>query len=295
MKSQQQSRVSKVHAHLTSASASSLTAPAPASTHRQVIVITGIASGLGRALAETYLSLGHTVAGCARRKERIQELEQKHRAISDRILFMVCDVTNLSALDDFAAQVQARFGKVDMVVANAGSGMGSSMPWEANADEFERVLKVNTMGVFNTIHVFMPLLIASTKADGGIFVRRMITISSGLGHSVSPLASAYSASKWAVESLSKSTAQGLERVKDVAGKLICVPLSPGVVATELNTMKGCPPADKWAATAAPFILNIPPEHNGYSVCVPNYYSTEYMSTWIIPPNSPLPSNVVRPK
>jgi len=90
-------------------------------------------------------------------------------------------------------------------------------------------------------------------------------------------------------------AQGLERVKDVAGKLICVPLSPGVVATELNTMKGCPPADKWAATAAPFILNIPPEHNGYSVCVPNYYSTEYMSTWIIPPNSPLPSNVVRPK
>ena len=105
-------RVKKLHDNLISGTTSNSLLIDVSNLTPQVVVITGIASGLGRALAEEYLSRGHFVAGCARRKERLQQLRQKYASSSSRILFATCDVTNKVEVEAFAAQVEERFGRV---------------------------------------------------------------------------------------------------------------------------------------------------------------------------------------
>ena len=102
----------------------------------------------------------------------------------------------------------------------------------------------------------------------------------------------YNTSKWAVESMSKSFAQGFQAL---GLNCLCVPLAPGVIQTEMNTRKGIPTAKEWAPVAAEFILGIPQEENGSSLIVPQYYSEPYTDTWVIPPGMKIPGKFVVPQ
>jgi hypothetical protein len=106
------------------------------------------------------------------------------------------------------------------------------------------------------------------------------------------------------QAFSKSTAQGFhllrdgERttaaVKQACESILCVPLAPGVVGTEMNTTPGIPSAEEWCKPAVDFILSIPVSESGSSLTVPGFYGKDYMDTWVIPNGLKLPAQWLAP-
>ena len=195
-----------------------------------VVVVTGCTSGLGLGFCKEFREMGHTVIGCARREDRLDGLRKE---FGPPHKFYACDVADESSVAAFASKVD----RCDVVIANAGTvSEPSSVPWEMDGKEFRRVIDVNVNGVFHVTRHFLPMLIEQSHQEGAP-LKRLINISSGTGHSSNPDQSAYCASKWAVEALSKSTTQALSRA-GLGDKVICVPLAPGTVASEMNTAPG---------------------------------------------------------
>jgi NAD(P)-dependent dehydrogenase (short-subunit alcohol dehydrogenase family) len=224
------------------------------------IVITGVTRGLGRALAEEFIRLGHTVAGCGRGAEGIMDLRLAHGAPHT---FEVVDVANPTKVSIWAAKVLAPGEAPDLLINNAGVMNTLAPLWKISADDFARVVSVNITGVANVIREFAPAMIAAKR---GVIVN----LSSGWGRSVSPEVAPYCASKWAIEGLTKALAEELPK------GMAAVPLNPGVIDTAM--LRQCwadgaasyPKAEKWAKTAADFILQLSAKDNGQSLSVPGF-------------------------
>ena len=264
-------------------------APLPAAPPRPTgrpltIVITGCTSGLGQALAREFASLGHTVVGRGRREDRLAAMRSEFRPPH---VFHACDVSDEAAVAALAASLRDQ--KIDIVVANAGANNHMVRPWELDAAEFRRVVDVNLNGVFHVTRHLLPLVIEQAREDGAS-LKRLVNISSGLGHSTNAVQCAYSASKWGVEALSKSTAQAL-KAEGLGKRVVCVPLAPGVIRSEMNPLAWAKPAEEWAPEAARFIIGLGPKDSGASLSVPGYYSAEYVSTWTIADGAPLPEPI----
>ena len=221
------------------------------------IVITGVTRGLGRALAEEFIRLGHTVIGCGRGGEQVFDLRMTHLAPHD---FTVVDVALDSKVALWAAKVLEVGSPPDLLINNAGLMNRLAPLWEQDDREFTKVVDVNLRGVANVIRHFVPAMVAAKK---GVIVN----LSSGWGRSVSPEVAPYCATKFAIEGLTKALAAELP-----AG-MAAVPLNPGVIDTDM--LRSCwadgaaayPKADAWAKRAAPFILALGPKDNGQSLSV----------------------------
>jgi NAD(P)-dependent dehydrogenase (short-subunit alcohol dehydrogenase family) len=224
------------------------------------IVITGVTRGLGRALAEYYIKEGHVVIGCGRGADGILDLRFSHPAPQD---FSVVDVAEASKVELWAERVLATHGAPDVLINNAGLMNNPAPLWEVPAAEFSRLIDANIKGVANVIRAFVPSMV---KAKQGVIVN----FSSGWGRSVSRDVAPYCASKWAVEGLTKALAE------ELPDGMAAVPLNPGVIDTEMlrqswaEGASGYPAPEKWAQTAAPFILKIGAKHNGQSLSVSGF-------------------------
>jgi NAD(P)-dependent dehydrogenase (short-subunit alcohol dehydrogenase family) len=222
-----------------------------------VIVITGVTRGLGRALADWYIAYGHTVAGCGRNGPQIFDLRFAH---PEPHSFDPVDVTQATKVDLWAERVLGAHGSPDLLINNAGLMNTPAPLWKVPAEDFNRVVNVNIVGVANVIRAFVPAMVAAKK---GVIVN----LSSGWGRSVSPEVAPYCATKWAIEGLTKALAE------ELPPGMAAVPLNPGAIDTDM--LRQCwadgaanyPKAAKWAETAAPFILKLGPKHNGQSVSV----------------------------
>lgn len=224
------------------------------------IIITGVTRGLGRALTEEFIRLGHTVIGCGRGSDGIFDLRMKHGAPHS---FDVVDVSNDTKVGIWGARALA-FGEVpDLLINNAGVMNTPAPLWKVPAEEFAKLVNVNITGVANVIREFAPAMIAAKR---GVIVN----LSSGWGRSVSPEVAPYCASKWAIEGLTKALAEELPR------GMAAVPLNPGVIDTDM--LRQCwpdgaanhPKAEAWAKAAAPFILQLGTKDNGRSLSVPDF-------------------------
>jgi len=252
-----------------------------------VVFLTGCTSGLGRVLADEFRAMGHTVIGCARRADRIERMRAD---FGTPHAFHVCDVTDENAVAALALEVGR--GHVDVVIANAGIGTSSALPWKADSAEWRRVVDTNLNGVFYVDKHFGNLLVEQAKtADAPL--KRLVNLASGFSHTTSHINAGYCASKWGVEALSKAFAQGL-RAEGLANRVICVPLAPGVVKSEFNQYGA--DAGAWARDAAPFILDLSEKDNGASMSMARlgYYPPRYLASWAIPDGMPLPDSVVHP-
>lgn len=234
----------------------------------RTIAISGVSSGLGRALLRTYAAQGHRVFGIARREQQVQALRASHPSADIRVL----DVTDDDGVRDWARACAA--AGVDLVICNAGISPESSTatnlpPWEVPVASFDATVDINVKGVANMIRHFTPHLI---EAGRGM----ICAISSGLGRSASPTYGAYCASKWAVEGLMKCVACALPP------PLAAVPMAPGEVCTGMHGGPSAASVDAWVAVAAPQILGLRRQHNGVSMSVPGFYSSEYMASWTVP-------------
>ena len=222
------------------------------------IVITGVTKGLGRALAEQYIKLGHLVIGCGRNVNSIESLSNAYPENTD---FQVVDISDQRQVCFWAKDVLNKFGAPDFLLNNAGIINKNAALWDVPEQEFSDVININVKGVYNTIKEFVPNMIRIGKGT-------VVNFSSGWGRSTSPEVAPYCTSKWAIEGLSKSLAQDLQE------GMVSVALNPGVIDT--NMLRSCwdenaamyEKPESWAKRVAPFILNISQKDNGASLTAP---------------------------
>ena len=224
----------------------------------KTIWLTGCSSGLGHALVDEFIALGHTVAACARREEKITELSQ---LFPEPHFFSAVDVADDEQVKHFCQQALQHTGPPDLLINNAAIINSSAALWEIPAKKFDSLTAININGTANMIRHTVPIML---EKSAGI----IINISSGWGRSTSPEVAPYCASKWAIEGLTNALSQ------ELPNGLAAIPLNPGVINTSM--LQSCYGEDSsnyidpttWAKTAAPFILNIQTSQNGAQLTVP---------------------------
>jgi NAD(P)-dependent dehydrogenase (short-subunit alcohol dehydrogenase family) len=224
----------------------------------KIILITGVSRGLGRAMAEEFIRLGHVVLGCGRSTKDIAQLQKQFSAPND---FAVVDVASDEPVAVWAKRVLAAHAAPDLLLNNAALITRNAPLWQVPTQEFSDVVDVNLKGVANVIRHFVPVMIRQGR---GIIVN----FSSGWGRSTDAEVAPYCATKWAIEGLTQAFAQ------ELPPGLAAVPLNPGIINTDMlqscfaGGADGYPTAAQWAKTAVPFLLKISPADNGKQLTVP---------------------------
>jgi NAD(P)-dependent dehydrogenase (short-subunit alcohol dehydrogenase family) len=223
----------------------------------KLIVITGVSRGLGQAMTEGFIQLGHTVLGCARSEAAVEKLKQQFGSPHD---FTALDVANEEQVKAWAKRLLSD-GSPDLLINNAAMINQLAPLWEIPSEDFSRLIDVNIKGVANVIRHFVPAMI---EKGSGIIVN----LSSGWGRSTSPEVSSYCASKWAIEGMTRSLAQ------ELPNGMAAIPLNPGIIHT--NMLEICYGEDAanytaikdWVEKAVPFLLQLSPADNGMPLTVP---------------------------
>src|SRR5208282_4215296 len=181
----------------------------------KIVLITGVTRGLGRAMTEEFIRLGHIVLGCGRSKSEIEQLRKNFAAPND---FAVVDVANDAQVARWAKRILSSQGPPDLLLNNAGLINGNAPLWEVPAKEFSDVIDVNIKGVANVIRHFVPAMV---RRKSGVIVN----FSSGWGRTTDAEVAPYCATKWAIEGLTLALAEELPR------PMSAVPLNPGIIDT----------------------------------------------------------------
>jgi NADP-dependent 3-hydroxy acid dehydrogenase YdfG len=181
----------------------------------KVVLVTGASSGIGAAIARELGEAGARLALGARRTDRLETLAAE---IGGDVLVRRLDVTDRADVAAFADAARARFGRVDVIVNNAGVMPLSPMA-SLKVEEWERMVDVNIKGVLWGVAAVLPEMRA--RGSGHI-----VNIASIAALRVVPTAAVYCATKYAVRALSEGLRQENERIR-----VTCV--HPGVVESEL--------------------------------------------------------------
>jgi len=222
------------------------------------VLITGVTRGLGRAMAEEFARLGHTVVGCGRSEKEIAELRARLDKPHD---FVVVDVASDDEVKAWAGEVLRSHGVPSLLVNNAAVINRNARLWEVSAGDFSQVLDINVKGTVSVIRHFLPAMI---KAGHGV----VVNFSSGWGRSTDAEVAPYCASKWAIEGLTQSLSQ------EVPAGLAAVALNPGIINTDMlrscfgGSASSYPTPERWAKAAVPFLLKLGPNDNGKQLTAP---------------------------
>jgi NADP-dependent 3-hydroxy acid dehydrogenase YdfG len=187
----------------------------------KVAIITGASSGIGYATALTLSKAGIRVAVGARRTERLQELEKQIIKNNGEILVRKTDVTRKSDCDSLVNTIVEKWGKVDILINNAGL-MPLSYFKNGKVEEWEQMIDVNIKGVLYCTSAVVPYMLE--KKSGHI-----INISSVAGRIVFAGGSVYCATKHAIAALSEGLRKELSPTYNI--RVTCI--EPGAVETEL--------------------------------------------------------------
>ena len=194
------------------------TAPATSTTPK-IWFITGASRGFGRVWTEAALQRGDKVAATARQLASIAGLTAQYGA---NVLPLELDVTNPAQVKTAVAQAHAHFGRLDVVLNNAGYSLAGTIE-EASLDEIRALYETNVYGAVSVIQAALPLL----RAQGS---GHILGTSSGLGHVTLPVIGYYASSKWAFEAIYESLAA---EVAPFGIKVTII--EPGAYATDSNS------------------------------------------------------------
>ncbi len=198
----------------------------------KVWLITGSANGLGRSIAEAVLNSGASLVATARNTATLGDLKER---FGDRILIVPLDVTDADAAHDAVKQAVDTFGRLDVLVNNAGYGQVS--PFEQTDErDFYAQIDTNFFGVVNLIRAALPVMRGQRSGH-------IINISSVGGRTGTPGLSAYQSAKWAVGGLTEVLAQEV------------TPFGVKVIAVEPGGMR-----TNWGSTARNNIPALLPEY-----------------------------------
>ncbi|KPU88576.1 oxidoreductase [Variovorax paradoxus] len=184
----------------------------------KVVLITGASSGIGEATARLLAKSGATVLLGARRTERLDLIVADIVAAGGIAEARALDVTRREDVQAFAAHALARFGRIDVIVNNAGV-MPLSPLASLKLDEWDRMIDVNIRGVLHGIAAVLPTM---QKQGAG----HVVNVASIGAHAVSPTAAVYCATKYAVWAISEGLRQEHQDIRVTT-------ISPGVTESEL--------------------------------------------------------------
>ena len=185
----------------------------------KVVLITGASSGIGEATARRLAAAGHQVVLGARRTDRLAVLAEEIEAHGGSAVAHELDVTDLAGTQSFVAAAHDRYGRVDVLVNNAGV-MPLSRLDALRVDEWNRMIDVNLRGVLHGIAAVLPIMQAQRAGH-------IVNIASVSGLRVDPTAAVYSATKHAVRALS-------EGLRQESRELRVTVISPGLTRSELT-------------------------------------------------------------
>ena len=185
----------------------------------KVALVTGASSGIGRATALALAGAGARVAAVARRADRLQSLVSDIGR--DSAVAVEADVTDEAAIKRAVADVHARWGRLDVLVNNAGVMLLGPIE-NADTEDWRRMMDTNVLGLMYATHAALPILRAQGSGD-------VVNISSTAGRTARAGVGAYNASKWAVNAFSEALRQ-----ECVPHRIRVTVIEPGIVATELR-------------------------------------------------------------
>ncbi|PYS98998.1 MAG: hypothetical protein DMF63_13070 [Acidobacteria bacterium] len=154
----------------------------------KIILLTGASSGIGEALAIALAKRGAILGLVARREEMLKDLASRCEQAGGTARVFAVDVTDAEALQHAADMLRNEFGRIDILIANAGIGGNNSETRSLQPDAVRKVIDINLIGAVNAVHAVLPDMLA--KKSG-----HLVAISSLAGFRGLPKSAAYSASK----------------------------------------------------------------------------------------------------
>ena len=188
---------------------------------RPVAIVTGASSGIGLAIARKLASDGYDLAICARRKDRLAEAENLLKRQDINVLAQTVDLRDEAQILDFFAAVKAEWNQLDVLINNAGLGHKEPL-MTGKTEAWREMLEVNVLALCICTREAISLM---QPAKSG----HILHVSSMSGHRVPAITGVYSASKFAVRSLTETLRREL-RAAD--SKIRISSVSPGIVETE---------------------------------------------------------------
>jgi NAD(P)-dependent dehydrogenase (short-subunit alcohol dehydrogenase family) len=192
----------------------------------RVAVVTGGASGIGRAMADRFAAAGMKVVLADVEESALRKAEEDMRAQGAAVLGVVTDVSKAEAVENLAQKTLAAFGGVHIVCNNAGVGGGFGPSWTQPLQNWEWGFGVNLWGVIHGIRTFVPIMLKQ-ETEGHV-----VNTASMAGLLSAPFMSVYDATKFAVVTISESL--HLELAMQQAKVKVSV-LCPGFVNTNIAT------------------------------------------------------------
>ncbi len=167
----------------------------------KIAIVTGPAKGMGEAVTMALAREGADLALTGRDMAPIEAVADKVRALGRRAVSVPCDVTSPEDVDALVATTRSRFGgRIDILVNIAGgSGPIETTTWDTTPEEFDQILAVNMKGCFLTMRAVLPIMIE--QHDG-----KIVNVGGTFGLKGQALRMAYSASKWGLRGITRSTA-----------------------------------------------------------------------------------------
>jgi NAD(P)-dependent dehydrogenase (short-subunit alcohol dehydrogenase family) len=199
----------------------------------KVAVITGAASGIGRAIAERCVREGISVVLADVDEADLARAETELKAGGATVLAVRTDVSKRSDVEQLARRAIDAFGQVHLLFNNAGVAAGGA-PWEATWNDWEWVMGVNLWGVIHGVKVFTPLMQAQNTEC------HIINTSSAAGLAVGGMSAPYSVTKHAVVALSESLYLTLQQRNSLVKVSV---LCPGLVRTNIGDSERNRPAE----------------------------------------------------
>jgi 3-oxoacyl-[acyl-carrier protein] reductase len=218
----------------------------------KVVLITGAAKGMGPEIAAAFAREGCRLVLAGRDMAAIEALARRLGDEGCEVLSVGCDVTRGEDAFALAERATERFGRVD-VLANIAGGTGpvGAMSWETSQDEFEEIVQLNLTGCFNTMRAVLPGMIERRYG-------KIVNVGGTFGMRGRAGRMAYSASKWGLRGLTKSTA--LEagpfnvNVNCVAPGMVDGPRFRTKVVPEIMRKKGCTEQEAVDSLASEYAL-----------------------------------------
>ena len=200
-----------------------------AALNGKIALVTGAGRGIGAAIALRLAGLGATTIVCGRTLARLQHTAGQIRSAGGQSEAMACDVADWNSVAALAERVQKTFGRLDVLVNNAGIGWFGGPLHTMPTDKWDAMFNTNLRGVFYMIRAFAPMMISGRDGD-------IVNISSIAGKNPVPKGAAYSASKWGLNGLTYSVAEEL-RADNILVSVVC----PGSTHTEFGAHEGKSP------------------------------------------------------
>lgn len=215
------------------------------SSEPRIVMITGASSGIGAALARVWADQGARLVLLARRPDRLEALAAELKGAASDVLVLVCDVTRDGALEEAVLHTIERFGRIDVVVANAGFGVVGSVE-KLTLEDYRRQFETNVFGVLRTVQASLEALKASRGS--------LAIVGSVNGYISLPGGTPYAMSKYAVRALT----EGLWFELKSSGVSV-THVAPGFIESEIRSVNNRGQFRKGRRDPVPAWLLVPAE------------------------------------